>query len=169
MSDMPCSGDDCGTVRPGTVAYHGFDGASKLFLLELSMPLSNETGFNADMPAAWMLNAQIPNTLQYGAADCSCWESGCGEFDVFEILDSGNMRAKSTWHGIVSGGDSNYFNRPTDGTMKAAVLLDGMNSAAHIIVLPDDAEFSTTLSAYVVNGFLNSIAFGASATFALGS
>ena len=92
--------NDCGFVRPGSVAYRlspnfcyvfmhtltvvsdGFDGADKVFLMEFSMPMDGTSGFNADMPAIWMLNAQIPRTLQYGNAACSCWESGCGEFDV---------------------------------------------------------------------------------------
>jgi len=57
----------------------GIDGADKVILIEYSMPMDGKTGFNADMPSIWMLNAQIPRTLQYGDASCSCWESGCGE------------------------------------------------------------------------------------------
>ncbi|KIX01810.1 uncharacterized protein Z518_09537 [Rhinocladiella mackenziei CBS 650.93] len=155
MTDKPCSDGGCGTVRDGTVAYHGFDGASKLFLLDFSMPLSGATGFNADMPAAWMLNAQIPRTLQYGK--CSCWDSGCGEFDVFEVLDSGNQKCKSTWHGVHSLGDSNWFPRPISGTKKVAVLFDGSSSTAHIIVLRDDTNFDASIAESTVAGFLNSI------------
>ena len=37
------------------------------------MPLSGKTGFNEDMPAIWVLNAQIPLTSQYGTnEECSC-------------------------------------------------------------------------------------------------
>lgn len=190
MTDRPCLNGDCGTVRPGTVAYRtgcpflalltgrisladkrpdGFDGPTKMFLVEFSMPLTGKTGFNADMPAVWVLNAQIPNTLQYGDAECCCWESGCGEFDIFEILDSGNTRAKSTWHGNVSGGDSNYFNRPTESTMKAAVIFDGNSSAATIVVLPDDTDFATTLTADQVNAFLDQVSGAQAASFVLGS
>lgn len=43
------------------------------------MPMDGKTGFNGDMPAVWMLNANIPRTAQYGPKGCSCWESGCGE------------------------------------------------------------------------------------------
>jgi hypothetical protein len=154
MTDKPCNGD-CGAVREGTVAYHGFDGASKLFLVEFSMPLSGKTGFNADMPAAWLLNAEIPRTAQYGS--CSCWKSGCGELDVFEVLNSGNQKCISAWHGLRSQGDSDYFPRPVDGTMKAAVILDGDSSTAHIVVLPDNTSFDTSLSDDAVSGFLNSI------------
>jgi len=108
---------------------------------------------NADMPAIWMLNAQIPRTLQYGAADCSCWSSGCGEFDLFEVLDSGNTRCKSTIHGNSQGGDSDYFLRPTAATMKAAVLM--MDETAHIVVLDDDYSFQNVLGRDVVNALVS--------------
>ncbi|EXJ56984.1 hypothetical protein A1O7_07328 [Cladophialophora yegresii CBS 114405] len=155
MSDKPCSDGSCGTVRDGTVAYHGFDGASKLFLLEFSMPLSGNTGFNGDMPAAWILNAQIPRTIQYGK--CSCWDSGCGEFDVFEVLDPGNQKCKSTWHGIKSKGDSNWFQRPISGPKKVAVVFDGGASTAHIIVLPDDFSFDSIVSEATIAASLSAI------------
>lgn len=151
-TDKPCTGSSCGAYRPGTVAYHGFSGQSKLFLLEFDMPLSGKTGFNMDMPAAWMLNAAIPRTQQYG--DCSCWKSGCGEWDIFEVLDSGNTRAKSTLHiGKDSGGESDYFERPTSKTIKAAVVFDGINSNGHIILLPDDTAFDPVIADAIVAGY----------------
>jgi hypothetical protein len=155
MTDKPCSDGSCGAVRDGTVAYHGFDGASKLFLLELSMPLSGKTGFNADMPAAWLLNSQIPRTMQYGS--CSCWDTGCGEFDVFEVLDSGNQKCKSTWHGNKSKGDSNWFQRPISGTKKAAVVFDGQSSTATIVMLPDDFDFDGNVSQATIAASVNAI------------
>lgn len=128
----------------------GFDGAEKLFLIEFEMPSDGTTGgTNADMPAIWMLNAQIPRTIQYGAADCSCWTSGCGELDLFEVLDSGDIRMKSTLHGNVAGGDSDYFTRPTSGTMKAAVLM--INENVHIVVLSSDYSFQQVLSENIIN------------------
>lgn len=146
MTDKACKDGDCGMTRPGGVAYHGFDGAKKVFLLEFDMPMTGATGWNQDMPAVWVLNAQIPNTVQYGKSECSCWESGCGEWDIFEVLDSGNTRCKSTIHGNISGGDSNYFDRPVDSTVKVAVIFDGDNSAGHIVVLPDETQFDHTLT-----------------------
>ncbi len=114
LSDKSCDDGGCGYTRPGGVSYRksgasqslprdikadrrtdGFSGSQKLFLLEFSMPSTNETGFNTDMPAIWLMNAQIPLTSQYGTnPECSCWTSGCGEFDIFEALDSGNFRCK---------------------------------------------------------------------------
>lgn len=147
-TDTPCLPGDsisCGTYRPGSVAYHGFTGSSKLFLFEFSMPYSNTSGFNMDMPAVWILNAAIPRTQQYGS--CSCWPD-CGEWDIFEILDSGNSRAKSTVHVSEerSGGHSDYFERPSEKTIKAAVLFDGEKSEGHIMVLSDDTVFNASIA-----------------------
>ncbi|KAK5101344.1 target of Sbf [Lithohypha guttulata] len=147
-TDKPCEGNSCGYYRPGSVAHHGFGGDSKLFLLEFSAPSSNlKTGFNADMPAAWMLNAAIARTQQYGK--CSCWDSGCGEWDIFEVLDAGNTRMKSTLHiGPNSGGESDYFERPLnkEETLKAAVIFDNANKSGHIMKLPSDTKFDATIS-----------------------
>lgn len=63
----------------------GFAGPNKIFFFEFDMPLDGNQGFNGDLPAIWTLNAQIPRTLQYGKAECSCWQSGCGEFDVSSV------------------------------------------------------------------------------------
>ena len=155
MTDKACKDGDCGVTRPGGVAYHGFTGAKKVFLLEFNMPKTGATGWNKDMPAAWILNAQIPNTLQYGKPECSCWESGCGEWDIFEVLDSGNPRCKSTVHGNISGGDSNYFDRPVDSTVKVAVVFDGDNSAGHIVVLPAETNFDQTVPDAQVADYVN--------------
>lgn len=123
----------------------GFIGAQKLFLFEFSMPLDGVTsGANADMPAIWMLNSQIPRTLQYGSADCSCWESGCGEFDIFEVLTTASTRAKSTLHGNISGGDSDYFVRPTNDTIKVAVTMGA--ETATIKILDADFDFSSDIA-----------------------
>lgn len=173
FSDKECSNGDCGYVRPGSRAYRkfshrevvmgsdilrryldGFGGAQKAFLMEFSMPLSGKRGLHEDMPAIWMLNALIPQTQQYGS--CSCWDSGCGEFDLFEVLDSGNTRCKSTFQMSKygkSGGNSDYFERPTSGTITAVVVLTGDNGSAHIKVLGDGHSFDTTLSAKDIEGF----------------
>ncbi|KAF4636863.1 hypothetical protein G7Y89_g1231 [Cudoniella acicularis] len=147
MSGKDCSDGGCGYTRPGSVTHHGFDGADKVFMIEYSMPSDGKTGFNGDMPAIWMLNAQIPRTLQYGDADCSCWESGCGEFDIAEALNSGSTFLKSTLHTNKPAGDSDYIVRPTSNTMKLAVVFESSSSTIHIQVLPDNTEFPTSISA----------------------
>lgn len=132
----------CGYYRPGIPAYHGFGGASKIFLLEFSMP--NDSSGN-NQPAIWLLNALIPRTQQYGS--CNCWgnTNGCGELDVFETLDAGETRMTSSIHGNQAGGDSDYFLRPTSGTIKAAIVLD--SEQAHIKILNSAFVIGSTLSA----------------------
>lgn len=118
------------------------------------MPLTGQGGFNGDMPAIWLNNAKIPLTSQYGTnANCSCWSSGCGEFDLFEVLDSGNTRCKSTLHMSPAGGSSDYFLRPTEGAITAAVVFTGSREMAHIRILDGHVNFDPVLTADVVDGF----------------
>ncbi|KAI1378698.1 putative TOS1-like glycosyl hydrolase-domain-containing protein [Hypoxylon crocopeplum] len=159
-SDQECD-ESCGTVRPGSVAYKGFEGANKVFLAELSMPLSNKIGWNADMPAFWMLNGAIPRTGQY--SKCSCWsgdnaspqEGGCGEADIIEVLRSGDTKAKSTFHFAAGTGDSHYFDRPTDSPIKVAVVFQASSSTASIKILDDDYDFATSLTPDQVDDLVN--------------
>lgn len=159
MSDKECGSDDfCGFSRPGTVAHQGFDNSEALFLMEFSMPITNKTGWNMDTPAIWILNAQIPRTLQYGKAECSCWSSGCGEMDIFEVLDAANTRMKSTWHGDDdSGGSSYWFKRPQT-SRKAGVLFSESNEAVTIFYLPDDVDFSSDIDATAIVEWIGSAA-----------
>lgn len=160
MSDNECGENNgaCGYYRNGTVAYHGFKGPSKAFFYEFAMPdINGDSASEYDpvnMPAIWMLNALIPRTLQYGQSECSCWASGCGEFDLFEVLSPGDSRMKSTLHGNIAGGDSNYFSRPTSGTMKAAMIL--YNNRLHLKVLDNSATFDNTLDSSTLNEIISS-------------
>ncbi|OEJ83073.1 Protein TOS1 [Hanseniaspora osmophila] len=164
------SSSDCGYYRSGIPAYHGFGGASKIFVFEFGMPTSTKSSSsNNDMPAIWMLNAKIPRTLQYGNADCSCWSTGCGELDLFEILSSGSDKLISHIHdgqgkdgsSYGGGGSQDYFTRPTSGTMKAAVIFDS-DSSIHIVQLDDSVTFGSSLDDSTVEEWLNKS--GASAT-----
>ncbi|KAF2204489.1 hypothetical protein GQ43DRAFT_409475 [Delitschia confertaspora ATCC 74209] len=131
----------------------GWNGVNKLFLVEFQMDhydnTNNDQGLISDAPAYWFLNSLISRTLQYGndrrGVPCSCWITGCGEFDAFEVLARGEERAKSTLHrqGNFEGGDSNYFRRPVGRTLKFAVMWYQYNITA--TVLPDDFSFSQTL------------------------
>lgn len=112
--------------------------------------VGTDQGLISDAPAWWFLNAAIPRVLQYGNdrnnIPCSCWPTGCGEFDAFELLGRGEIRAKSTIHrqGNLEGGDSNWFRRPVGRTMKFAVILHQYNTTAAI--LDDSFDFSQSLS-----------------------
>lgn len=165
FSGSKCGGEndgDCGYYRKGTPAYHGFGGNEKIFVFEFSMPSdSGNSGFNGDMPAVWLLNAKIPRTLQYGKVECSCWSTGCGELDLFEILSSGSDKMIATLHdGQGSnggagggGGSSDYFKRPTSGTFKgAAVFID---KEIHILQLDDNTDFGSSLDSDTVQSWIS--------------
>ncbi|KAI0912803.1 putative TOS1-like glycosyl hydrolase-domain-containing protein [Ustulina deusta] len=159
FSDALCD-DSCGATRPDSVAYKGFEGASKVFVVEFSMPDSGKSGSGLNMPAYWLLNAAIPRTAQY--ASCSCWkgdnesplQGGCGELDVVEILSSGDTRAKSTFHFANGVGDSHYIDRPVDSSIKVAVVMDAGSAAVSIKVL-DDFDFGTSLTSDQVQNMVN--------------
>lgn len=160
FSGSKCSGNDCGYYRENIPAYHGFGGKDKIFVFEFSMPSDSGSGYNQDMPAIWMLNAKIPRTLQYGDSSCSCWKTGCGEFDLFEILTAGSDKLITHIHsgqgsdGTSSGGGGtqDYFSRPTSGSMKAAVIFNSADETIHIVKVDDD--FDASLSSDVVNSWL---------------
>lgn len=158
FSSSKCSGNSCGYYREGIPAYHGFGGAEKIFVFEFEMPTASDSvSFNHDMPAIWLLNAKIPRTLQYGKESCSCWSSGCGELDLFEILSSGLDKliahlhdAQGTNNQYGGGGSSDYFQRPTSGSMKAAVVFQ--NGDVSIVQVDDD--FGASLDAGTVLGWV---------------
>ncbi|KAI1809767.1 TOS1 protein [Poronia punctata] len=159
FSDIPCD-ESCGAYRPDSVAYKGFAGASKVFIVQMTMPLSGKTGWNMDMPSYWLLNAAIPRTGQY--TSCSCWQGdfaspldgGCGELDVLEILSSGDCRGKSTFHFANGVGDSHYFDRPTEGPITLALVTDP-NSASVSIKELDNFAFDQTLTADQVQAMID--------------
>ena len=132
------------------------------------MPDDGTSGWNMNMPAVWMLNAEVPRTAQYGPAECSCWSSGCGEFDIMEVLDSGNKRCKSTFHTNKPAGNSDYITRPTSGTIKIAVVFDGSDSTAHIQVLDDSTDFPTNIPYSKVKDFCSKLTGNQVSTFKIG-
>lgn len=94
-SGVECADEtDCGAYREDGQAYHGFGGVNKMFLFEFRAPsdTSEEGETNHtdgyDMPAIWLLNAATVRTSQYPTnANCTAWNSGSGEFDIFEVMN----------------------------------------------------------------------------------
>jgi len=124
------------------------------------MPRDSGSGFNVDMSAAWFLNAQIPRTLQYGNADCSCWTTGCGEWDVFEILSTGSNYLTSTlhtWQGTGTqyggGGCSDYIDRPLTSYMQAAIILSVEDMTMSIVVIEPIGDFGEGLDDSTVSSW----------------
>jgi hypothetical protein len=120
--------------------------------------VGTDQGMLSDAPAWWFLNAAIPRMLQYGndknGIPCSCWSTGCGEFDAFEVLGRGEERAKSTIHrqGNIEGGDSNYFRRPVGRMLKFAVIFHNYNITA--VALNDAFDFSQTITEETIRSII---------------
>ncbi|KAJ8108987.1 hypothetical protein OPT61_g7786 [Boeremia exigua] len=153
FSDKKCD-SKCSYWRPNATSHYGWSGDSKAFFIEFQMDhyqnRGSDYGLISDAPAWWFLNAAIPRVLQYGSdrnnIPCSCWSTGCGEFDAFEVLGNGEERAKSTMHrqGNLEGGDSNYFKRPVGRMLKFAVVWHFPHITAR--VLDDDYDFPESLT-----------------------
>lgn len=136
FSSTQCSANnaECGYYREGIPAYKGFGGNRKIFYFEFSMPSdTNGNGYNQDMPAIWLLNAKIPRTLQYGLSTCSCWATGCGELDLFEVLSPGSDKMITHIHDGQGGGTQDFFQRPTDGIFRAVVIFNASDKTIHLV------------------------------------
>ena len=159
---------DCGVYRSGIPAYYGFGGVTKMFLFDFEMPRESQANSSSfsyyDMPAIWLLNDHIPRTSQYPTnANCSCWASGCGEFDIFEVMN-GTERDHfySTFHtfqgieilgtGIQSYG---YIPRDTESSMKGGVIFD---SAGNVVTfLSNSTTFDSSLTHSDIDTILSKI------------
>lgn len=156
--------NDCGVYRSDIPAYHGFYGTTKMFLFEFQMPNETHTSTdisNYNMPAIWLLNAHIPRTAQYSMnANCSCWRSGCGEFDIFEVMNSTEyLHLYSTIHDYQGSDDIQtgmaapaYIERSLSGTMSGGVAFDLSGNA--VVWMSNSTSFDATVGASSVNSWV---------------
>ncbi|KAF4449422.1 hypothetical protein F53441_7284 [Fusarium austroafricanum] len=147
--------ESCGYSRAADIAYKGFSG-SKIFLFHFKMPHDGNNGFNGDMPALWALNGRIPRTGQYSG--CSCWKTGCGEVDIYEVLAKGDDKCKSTFHLTNGAGSSDYFKRPANDYIKVAVVFCERTSSVAIKQLDDAFDFGSSLSDEQVKDWIKGMA-----------
>lgn len=165
FSNVQCAAsganNDCGVYRSGIPAYHGFGGTTKLFLFEFTMPNTTTwVEWNNNMPAIWFLNAKIPRTSQYG--NCSCWGSGCGEFDAFEVMNGTQYtNLFSTIHTYQGTGNitwgipaQGYFTRKLNDTMLGGVLFGSDGTIS--VFMPNSLQWNSSLLATTVKGWIPS-------------
>lgn len=158
-------GKDCGVYRKDIPAFHGFGGTVKMFLFEFEMPTEpNKNNSNTfyDMPAIWLLNAKIPRTSQYSSnPNCSCWNSGCGEYDIFEIMNSTeSTHLYSTIHDY-QGTDSinlgmaakGYFARDLENKMLGGVVFDNAGNAVSFML--NSTSLGSEISASDLNKWID--------------
>ncbi|CAK9440401.1 uncharacterized protein LODBEIA_P45010 [Lodderomyces beijingensis] len=170
---------DCGVYRPDIPAYHGFYGTEKMFLFEFQMPNETHSPWdvaNYNMPAIWLLNAQIPRTAQYSNnVNCSCWRSGCGEFDIFEIMNQTEYtHLYSTIHDYQGTGEiesglaiSSYIERDLTGTMVGGVSFDSNGDAT--VWVSNSTSFDEQVAAKDVNSWAKGVKEAATTTLASAS
>lgn len=163
----PSSGfsNACGVYRTGIPAYHGFGGTTKLFLFEFTMPdteVTNTSTTYYNMPAIWFLNAKIARTSQYAtSSSCSCWNSGCGELDAFEVVNKTYpYQLASTIHDYQGTDNVNlgmaasaYFTRNTGSVMKGGVRF-GTDGTISIFLL-DDLSLNSSIDASTVSKWIS--------------
>lgn len=158
-SGIKCSGvEECGAYRTDGQAYRGFDGVNKMFLFEFNAPsdLSEEHKVNKtysyDMPAIWLLNERILRTSQYPLnGNCSSWNSGAGEFDIFEVMNvTERNHFYSTIHDFqgtddIGTGIQNYgwLQRTPNATMKGGVVFSEDKSIT--VFLSNDTSLDETI------------------------
>jgi hypothetical protein len=92
----------------------------------------------APLPTSQLLNASL------------------SRLDIAEALFDGSTYLKSTLHTNTPGGDSDYLVRPTNGTMKLAVIFSSTNATIQIQVLPDNTGFGTSLSSQEIEDMCGS-------------
>ncbi|RLN56896.1 hypothetical protein BBP00_00007767 [Phytophthora kernoviae] len=146
MTATNCADEDGCIGYYDDMGFHGWDGGMKMFVTKVMMP----TGSTANLPAIWMLNAQVVRASQYG---CNCRgegsEGGCGELDVAEVIETNTAQDKVSTHyyfydGSVSPGGDNYASRPTDSAVTYVTIIDnsGTGTIKIIELGGDDFDFS---------------------------
>lgn len=157
---------DCGVYRPNIPAYHGFYGTTKMFLFSFKAPNDSSADVNTtypNLPAIWLLNAHIPRTSEYPANyNCSCWDSGCGEFDIFEVMNTTDMyKFTSTLHTYQNTSDVQdgtqaqaWIDRTTNSEMRGGVVFDSDGIAS--VFMSNDTSIDGTISASTVYSLLSS-------------
>lgn len=138
MTNKPCSssdGYDCPGFHGDTWSYHGWGGPKKVFVTQVQMPW----GMSPNLPALWILNAQVLWSGQYSGCNCRGWGAagGCGELDVAEVIESNSRRDKVSTHyyfydgTVVSpGGGDNFATRPVDGPTVYITVFDSCECSA---------------------------------------
>lgn len=116
------------------------------------MPFDGNRGEQGDMPALWALNGRIPRSAQYKS--CSCWATGCGELDIFEVLDLGGNKCMTQIHSAKSPGNANWFARPVDTYAKVGVIFSEASASVVIVELPSDTDFSLALKDTLVESWV---------------
>ena len=149
MSGVFC-GEECGFTRP--IAMHGWSGSEKgdkIFITKVQMLMDG----SVNIPAIWMLHADIVRTAQYG---CNCrgmgtegpWKGGCGELDVAEVLWTDLNKVTSTIYSFKGAiGAGQFADRPVNKNVIYVTIFDSENQGGTVKILAlgeDQVDFDTS-------------------------
>lgn len=132
---------------------------------------SNDYTPNNNLPAIWALNAKIPRTSQYALKPnnpCSCWKSGCGELDLFEVIKDAPQYCKTHYHssqGGLGGGCPDYFDRPVGKFVKGMVIFDGVKQVTIKLNAGDSLDFGASYGESFINSMVEKSAKGLASVF----
>ncbi|SMN22710.1 similar to Saccharomyces cerevisiae YJL171C GPI-anchored cell wall protein of unknown function [Maudiozyma saulgeensis] len=177
-SNFPCPsskvGGLCGVYRKGIRSYTGYEGVTKLFLFEFSMPtdtnITNQDGKYYDMPSIWLANEHLSRTTEHydWNNNCSCLFNGCGAYQAFTTNSTDHdllYSSLQTFQGINKNASQNAilngtfstgrFNRPRNTTVRGGVLFD---SAGNIVTfITNNTVFHEELTPEQVEDMLSDI------------
>ncbi|GAB9475879.1 Gpi anchor protein [Globisporangium polare] len=157
MTGKQCGKDgECkGYYDKDGTAFQGWGGAKKMFVTKVTMP----NGGSPNLPAIWMLNAQIVRSSQYG---CNCRGmgkgGGCGELDIAEVLEKDTSVVATHYYfydgGSAPGHDS-FGKRPYDTPATYITIIDESYGVKILELGADDFDFSSgSVSQDVVSQWL---------------
>jgi hypothetical protein len=144
MTGKKCGQDgECkGYYDKDGTAFHGWGGAKKMFVTKVNMP----NGGSPNLPAIWMLNAQIVRSSQY---QCNCRGmgkgGGCGELDIAEVIEKDTSVVATHYYfydgGSAPGHDS-FGKRPYETPATYVTIIDESYGVKILELGPDDFDFS---------------------------
>ncbi|GME81683.1 unnamed protein product [Ambrosiozyma monospora] len=138
-----------------------------MFLFQFRAPLdttSDTSTTSYDMPAIWLLNANIARTSQYPTnANCSSWRSGGGEFDIFEVMNSTeNLHFYSTIHDYQGTDDietgialPGYIERTPNSLMTGGVVFGSDGSAT--VFMSNSTSLDDTINNSDLNTWISNV------------
>lgn len=104
----------------------------------------------SNMPAIWLLNANLVNLVQYGGDTCSCWTSGCGELDIFEVIPGDYNSAVTQIHmspdSNLNTGVDGVFARPFNEFITVALIMSDSSIRIQVVEDHDWSEDSLSQS-----------------------
>ncbi|KAF1329182.1 Gpi anchor protein, partial [Globisporangium splendens] len=146
MTSKKCGQDGAckGYYDKDGTAFQGWGGAKKMFVTKVDMA----QGGAPNLPAIWMLNAQIVRSNQY---QCNCRGmgkgGGCGELDIAEVIEKDTSVVATHYYfydGQTAPGHDSFGKRPVDGPTTYVTIIDESYGVKVLEIGADDFDFEAS-------------------------